>query len=307
MIRKAVIGGAVVAGALVLGHAAQAGIIFSGTGMFAGPAGDETIFNNANTTFTLTQSENVTVDTLGYAGGTQADGNVRAGRRIQNSDLALFSGTGPGATLIASNDGASGGNPLTVPLSTFGACPASRVAYRSSATGLVGDSCIMLPLAAGTYTVALTEYDNDAIGPTLGAGFVETTFNPGDPDFTGDEFGSGAGNGTCTQFCDAGGNQRTNAFALDITVPEPATLPLFAAASSGNRPDAAALDRLTGRGGASDPGCAGWGNELHNKRDLTEGFSYDTTNRSSTGIHGGVAGIGRLDGRLAGHGTDRSA
>jgi hypothetical protein len=226
MIRKALIGGAVVAGALVLGHAAQAGIIFSGTGTFAGAAGDETIFNNANTTFTLTQSENVTVDTLGYAGGTQADGNVVPAGGF-NSDLALFSGTGPGATLIASNDGASGGNPLTG--STFGACPASAL-HIDPATGLVGDSCITLTLAAGTYTVALTEYDNYAIGPTLGAGFIETTFNPGDAVFTGEEFGSGSGNGsTCNQFCDAGGNQRTDAFALDITVPEPATLPLFAA------------------------------------------------------------------------------
>jgi len=210
MLRKALGLGALVAAVTALTNPASATIISSTTGTFTG---DEATFALQ---FTLTGSGPVIARTLGYAGGTQVDGNVVAAGGF-NSDLALFSGTGSSATLLASDDDSTG-NPLPGPSSSCGA----GAVKTDPTTGLVGDSCISLLLGAGTYTLVLTEYDNDAIGPTLGAGFFESIFNPGDPTFTSI---NGCSNG---QFCDAGGNNRTDAFALDVTVPEPATLPILA-------------------------------------------------------------------------------
>ncbi len=87
-------------------------------------------------------------------------------------------------------------------------------------------------LAAGSYTVALTQYDNTVLGPNLSDGFSRA----GQGNFTS---AFGCTNGS---FCDTSDidpfNNRTNAWALDILqvehaqlqdVPEPATLALCGA------------------------------------------------------------------------------
>ena len=213
--------GALVAGALAFGHPASAEpmtttAITLNASQLGTLSEDDAV---ALFTFTLTYGGVVTANTLGYAGGTQLNGNV-VGDGGFNSDLALFDGTG---ALIASNDGGSGSgadgdNPLTN--SAFGACSTPLTA---DSTGLVGDSCLDLSLAAGTYTIALTQFDNDAVGPNFSDGFEEDAAHlDGGANFTGFECSN-------DQFCDIGGNNRTNAFALDVALPEPATLPLFAA------------------------------------------------------------------------------
>ena len=93
-----------------------------------------------------------------------------------------------------------------------------------SVTGLRYDTCFQALLAAGSYTVAVMEYDNFALGPNLSDGFTHV----GQPNFTAGFFCS---NG---QFCDFTGDNRTNQWAFDIlnveaaaAVPEPATLALL--------------------------------------------------------------------------------
>jgi hypothetical protein len=72
------------------------------------------------------------------------------------------------------------------------------------------DSYLSLDLGAGSYTVALTEYDNLANGPTLADSFSQV----GNGDFTCPEF-----LGTPGAFCDVSPSQRNGAWALDITTP----------------------------------------------------------------------------------------
>lgn len=87
------------------------------------------------------------------------------------------------------------------------------------------DSFLQPTLAAGTYTVVITQFDNfflGGFGDPISTGFE----GEGDP-FLTEIFGCDAG-----QFCDAFGNNRTNQFAINISaealaVPEPASLALL--------------------------------------------------------------------------------
>lgn len=86
-----------------------------------------------------------------------------------------------------------------------------------------GEATLSLTLSAGSYIVALTQYDNLAAGPRLSDGFLRT----GDPTFTR-EFGSGTG-----PFLSIDGNRRTGNFALALSnvtsaaaVPEPSNIAL---------------------------------------------------------------------------------
>jgi hypothetical protein len=175
------------------------------------------------TTFALPASSTVTFQTWGFGGGTNAGGQVIPAGGFDPL-IALFSG--PVATASMYVDGS--GNPLAdsdnlqnPPWSFVGNCPpAVTVAIGSDSD--CGDDFIQVVLAAGTYTLSLTDanyipnaiYDNGV----LSEGFT---------DFTAGVF----------QTCDPVSNSciATNGnYAVDITsnsgfAPEPGALPLVAA------------------------------------------------------------------------------
>jgi len=150
-------------------------------------------------TLSLTTAGPVSVTSLGYGGGTDTLGHLRPGGGF-DSMLFLYSATG---TLLAQSDDAIN-------------------AAIDPGTGLASDAGFATNLAVGTYKLALTQYDNFALG-NLAAGFSQ----------------AGAGNFTptlspsCTasSFCDWSGAGRTGHWVLAITgvsaVPEPASLLLM--------------------------------------------------------------------------------
>ena len=149
-------------------------------------------------TFTLSSTGSVSIQTWGYGGGTNASGTVIAAGGF-DTYVSLFSGVGNSATFLASNDD--------------GLCPPGNgsVACRDSTLGVT-------TLAAGSYTVALTVFDNFSFAENTGSGTL------------GDGF-IGLGN-----YFDAASNTiRTSAYAIDITTkgsgtqtPEPSTFALIA-------------------------------------------------------------------------------
>ncbi len=147
----------------------------------------------------------VTVTSIGYAGGTDSKGNAVAAGGFDTM-LYLFSSTG--ALLAQSDDGVS------VPT--------------DPSTGLALDAAFTTgSLAAGVYTLALTQADNSLLGFNLSDGF----FQSGQGNFTS---AFGCSNG---MFCDYEGNNRTSSWALNFSgdslgavVPEPGSLALVLAA-----------------------------------------------------------------------------
>jgi hypothetical protein len=174
---------------------------FSFTGSFA-QDDDVQLFN-----FSVGAPSNVTLETLSYAGGLNAAGDLIA-RGGFDPILALFDS---GGNLIGQND--DGGPSLVA----------------TDLSGQAWDTFFTALLAAGNYTVAIMQYNNFANGPTLADGFQR----------------SGQGNFTdpscaASSFCDVSGsafNQRDGHWAFDIlnvesasssVVPLPAALPLLA-------------------------------------------------------------------------------
>lgn len=147
----------------------------------------------------------VTVRTYSYAGGTLADGTeVPAGGF--DPVVSLFDGGG--GLVATANDGAG----VPEDPETSGAFDA-----------LLDQNT---PFGPGAYTLAVTQYDNFPVGPTLADGFDEA----GDPTFTS-IYGCEQG-----QFCDFTTADRTADFALDVSVapvPVPAAAWLLAAALGG--------------------------------------------------------------------------
>ena len=152
--------------------------------------------------FTTDGSSTVTLRSYSYAGGTQADGNIVAHGGF-DPGMTLFDATG---LEIDSNED-------------------DRDLLPDPNTGEIYDTRLSLLLDAGSYLVAIHQFDNSAIGPNLSNGFQRE----GQPSFTGQEFGCSNG-----QFCDDTGvdsfNNRTNQWAFDIVnveaaalVPEPGT------------------------------------------------------------------------------------
>lgn len=160
----------------------------------------------------------------GYAGGTQANGTTWAQGGF-DTILTLFDSTG---ALINSNDDGSSG----CFSAAAGVAPGTVNGNSDSNTGSLYDTCFAASLLAGTYTVAVTQYDNFAAGSNLSDGF--------DQDGTGNFT---AGFASCTQgrFCDVTDTptytNRTNVWAYDIlnvtgagtvggnnNVPEPGSL-----------------------------------------------------------------------------------
>lgn len=128
----------------------------------------------------------VTIETVSYAGGTLVDGTVVEAGGF-DPVVSIFDAAG---VLVAlDNDGPD--------------------AAEDPETGGAFDA-LLAPNAAfdvGTYTVAVSQYDNFPVGPTLADGFDED-----DPSFTAKYF-CDAG-----QFCDFTGDSRDPGFALDVTV-----------------------------------------------------------------------------------------
>jgi hypothetical protein len=155
--------------------------------------------------FSIASESIVTIETVSYAGGELVGfpGTIVPGGGF-DPIISLFDSDG---LFITDQDDGS---------SNFDAV-----------TGEAFDTFFQPVLAAGTYTVVITQYDNffdGSVGDPLSTGFEVT----GDPFFTG-IFGCAAG-----QFCDVAfpSDSRTNRFAINISaealaVPEPAALALL--------------------------------------------------------------------------------
>jgi PEP-CTERM motif len=170
-------------------------------------------------TLTLASSSDVTLQTYGFGGGTNQAGTLIAPGGT-DPFVGLFLGTGDSATFI---------NGTSLDLSNYssfvGCPPAGTVSNFGGTT--CGDVTMLFPtLAAGTYTVLLSDgqfIPNAAFGGgTLGDGFVDFTSGFCNlADFT---------NGVETDCPNTSG-----AFALDVvtgpsvvtTAPEPSSLLLF--------------------------------------------------------------------------------
>jgi hypothetical protein len=173
------------------------------------------------TTFTLAFSATITLQTWGFGGGVNAQGaTILPGGT--DPFLAIFSGTGPSATILS--DAFSNPFGTSIDFGNYGSfegCPPAG-APLIGGSAQCGDITMPLPtLAAGTYTVALSDgdYVPNAVfdNGTLGEGFA---------DFTGGIFCNLEINGVACP-------NTSGAYALDIdglpaaVVPEPAAMPLF--------------------------------------------------------------------------------
>lgn len=156
---------------------------------------------------TLTGTGSVTATSIGFAGGSTFGGaNLPAG----GFDTVMYLYASTGEMLAQSDDALDAAvDPLT---------------------GLALDAGFTTaPLAAGIYTLVLTQADNYALGFSLSDGFARA----GAGNFTAD---FGCSNGS---FCDYMGNNRSSAWAVNFSgdtlaavarVPEPASLALLLAA-----------------------------------------------------------------------------
>lgn len=161
----------------------------------------------AEIAFLVPAPATVTIRTLSYAGGTQADGRVVAAGGFDPM-LALFDGTGLLLNFV--DDGRGVADPVT------------RNFF---------DAELELTLEAGAYLLTVLQYDNFTKGPHRSDGFQKA----GQPTFTV-RFNCGA-----PMFCDIRGNARNGEWAVDIlnvapaaaVVPVPAALPLFVSGLAG--------------------------------------------------------------------------
>ena len=175
---------------------AAAGTV-SYTGTLASPSDSSTQIE-----VILASAGSITLQTFGFGGGTSAAGVIPAGGF--DPFVGLFAGTGPTAVLI---DGTSDD------LSNYAAFQGCPPAGLVDVGGLIcGDITMTFSLAAGTYTVLLTDglYIPNAVFGTNG------TLGDGFTDLTGGAF----------QTCDVNGAnciKPTANWALDITTPETTT------------------------------------------------------------------------------------
>ena len=200
---------------LLLGTAASADSTMSYTGTLA------TSESTFEITLTLTSAENVTLQTYGFGGGVNGQGTpIAAGGT--DPFLAIFNGTGSGATILTDGMGNPYGTSLDLGnYSSFAGCPPAGLVNFGGPT--CGDITMSFAaLAAGTYTLVLSDgqYISNAVfdNGALGEGFT---------DFTGGLFCNLA-NGSVS--CPS----TSGAYALDVTTsgevtatPEPATIILL--------------------------------------------------------------------------------
>jgi hypothetical protein len=168
---------------------------FSFRGSF--PADDTVQFFN----FTVNTGSDITLRSLSYAGGTQADGTVISAGGFDPILSVFDSSTG---SQIAQNDDGNSSNVGTDPV-----------------TGNTFDTFLQTFVNPGQYTVAVSQFDNFA-GTNLSGPFP----NAGQKNFTAQY------NCTAGQFCDVSGDSRTNFWAFDILNVNLATAPKPVALSS---------------------------------------------------------------------------
>jgi hypothetical protein len=191
----------------------------SGTSLTGTLADPESTFDY---TLNLASTSTITLQTYGFGGGTnQAGQAISAGGT--DDFLAIFAGTGDGATILTDGFGNPYGTSLDISnYGSFVGCPpANTVSDFGSTT--CGDITMTIPnLAAGTYTIVLSDGDYFA-----NAVFDNGTLGEGFTDLTG---------GTFCNLQDSTGVDCPNisgAYALDITglpaavTPEPPSLLLF--------------------------------------------------------------------------------
>jgi len=186
------------------------------TGTLATP---ESVFE---TTFTVPSSGTFAFETWGFGGGTNAQGQVIPSGGFDPL-IALFSGPVTTATMYVDGSGnplADADNLLNPPWSYAGNCPpAGTVAIGSDND--CGDDFMQVDLAAGTYTLVLTDanyipnaiYDNGA----LSEGFTDLTagvFQTCDP----------VSNACIT----TNGNYAVDITSTSVLTPEPGALWLMA-------------------------------------------------------------------------------
>jgi hypothetical protein len=173
------------------------------------------------TTLTLTSAENVTLQTFGFGGGVNGAGTTIAPGGT-DPFLAIFAGTGSGATILTDGMGNPYGTSLDLGnYSSFMGCPPAGLVDFGGPT--CGDITMSLAaLAAGTYTLVVS--DGQYIANAV---FDNGTLREGFTDFTGGMFCNLANGGvSCPNI--------SGAYALDVTTsgqitttPEPATIILL--------------------------------------------------------------------------------
>jgi hypothetical protein len=163
----------------------------------------------------------------GYSGGLMSDGTV-VDRGGFDTMFTLADGSGK---IIIENDDVAFASDSDLNFATEADVNADPV------TGQKFDAVIVAELVAGSYTLAVTQYDNQSLGGVTGM-LSEGFFRDGSDNsaFTVDDlFGSeeACPLGT-TMFCSVGRSARTGDWAVDVSpVPLPAALPLFATALLG--------------------------------------------------------------------------
>jgi hypothetical protein len=167
------------------------------------------------TTLTLTSAESVTLQTYGFGGGTNGNGTVIAPGGT-DPFLAIFSGTGGGATILT--DASS--NPFGTSLdlgnySSFTGCPPANTVSDFGDTTCGDITMNFASLAAGTYTIVLS--DGQYIANAV---FDNGTVGEGFSDFTGGAFCNTVDTTTGTPCPNTSG-----AFALDVTTSGSSTPP----------------------------------------------------------------------------------
>jgi PEP-CTERM motif len=181
------------------------------------------------TTLTLASAENVTLQTYGFGGGVNGAGaTITSGGT--DPFLAIFAGTGSGATILSDGMGNPYGTSLDLGnYSGFAGCPpAGLVNFGGPTCGDITMSFVSL--SAGTYTLLLSDgqYIANAVfdNGTLGEGFS---------DFTGGVFCNLTNGGIdCPNNSGTIAPKPSGAYALDVTTsgavtttPEPATMVLL--------------------------------------------------------------------------------
>lgn len=181
--------------------------VFGSTVLFTGTFNTDD--NVALIPFMVSANNLITVQSFGYAGGTTASFSVIPEGGFAPNAI-LFDSLGN--EIVSDNGGHCG------------------ITGTDSVTGNCDDPYFQEDLSAGSYTLALVEWDNTTLDGFLPDGFKQD----GNPGFTCGEFG-GSGN-----FCDvttALGTQRNGKYAVQISgaslvTPEPSTFLLIAFAGA---------------------------------------------------------------------------
>lgn len=175
--------------------------------------------------FTLTSSSDITVQTYGFGGGTNAAGTTISAGGF-DSFVGLFSGTPTSASILMSGGNSIASDPATTQFSS-GCGPAGMVTIGSGATAqsVCGDNTLTADLGPGTYTLLLSDAD-----------YEPYSFNPGDSspydltsassygDLTGGVFQTCDSNGDCIS---DNGNFAVDITGLSVVTPEPSTFVLL--------------------------------------------------------------------------------